>query len=119
MAVLIVGTSAAAVTLVIVVGVVMVRPGATVGKATADYPQQISAAVVYARLHGMPLILDRRLRVFASRHDVWSQALPAPDDVARYWSVRRWPQHLLGIVGACLEVVECPGALAPRGFAVG
>lgn len=98
--VVIAGTVAAAAMLMLVTCVVMLRPGTTVEKATANYPPRITAtAVVYARLHGMPLVLDRRLRVFASRHEVWSQALTAPDGAARHWSVRRWPQHLLGIVG--------------------
>src|SRR5258706_1745773 len=75
------------------------RPGSWVSPAKGTYPAPAAANVgVVAQLRAAPVILDRRLRVFATRNDVWAEPLTAPNGTNSYWSYHRWPAEVVGIV---------------------
>ncbi|MEU7870056.1 PQQ-binding-like beta-propeller repeat protein [Dactylosporangium sp. NPDC049140] len=88
-----------AVVLCVSVPLLALRPGSRVSPAKGAYPAPAVAKVgVVAQLRAAPVILDGRLRVFATRNDVWAEPLTAPDGNDSYWSYHRWPAEVLGIV---------------------
>ncbi|MEU4681147.1 PQQ-binding-like beta-propeller repeat protein [Micromonospora sp. NPDC023737] len=92
---------AAAVALVscISVPLLVLRPGSRLSPAEVPYPAPAAASVgVVAQLRAAPLILDGRLRVFATQNDVWAEPLTAPDGTDSYWSYHRWPAEVVGVV---------------------
>jgi outer membrane protein assembly factor BamB len=81
------------------VPLLMLRPGSRLSTAETPYPPPAAASVgVVAQLRAAPLILDRRLRVFATQNDVWAEPVTAPERTASYWSYHRWPAQVVGIV---------------------
>ncbi|HET8659903.1 MAG TPA: PQQ-binding-like beta-propeller repeat protein [Micromonosporaceae bacterium] len=58
-----------------------------------------SATGVISELGRTPLIVDDRLRVFAGPRQVWADGPTAVHtEVTPYWSFRRWPQEVTGVV---------------------
>jgi len=97
--------------LVVVAGVVVHRvfaPGEVLARPTAAYPPApaVAAPGVVGTLPSAPLIVDGRLRVVADKRQVSadgpvdSRYLNTP-----YWSLRRWPAQVLGVVAAGSTVV--------------
>jgi len=53
----------------------------------------------FSELRAAPLVVEGRLRVYAERYRVWSDA-PVGERYERtpYWSFRRWPAQVVGVV---------------------
>jgi outer membrane protein assembly factor BamB len=84
-----------------VVGYRVLAPAETLTPATGPYPAEPAMAgpVRYGALTGAPLILDRRLRVFAEPRRVWADTpVTAKVQLTPYWAYRRWPASVNGIV---------------------
>ncbi|MGI5240101.1 PQQ-binding-like beta-propeller repeat protein [Dactylosporangium sp. CA-139066] len=82
-----------------------VRPGEWVTAATRPYPEVAPSPVpgVIASLRAAPLIVDRRLRVSTSTHDVWAELLDAPDGVTPFWSYHKFPAQVVNAVAVDAE----------------
>jgi outer membrane protein assembly factor BamB len=77
----------------------LIRPGEWVTEASQRYPDPPALSqTVIAELRAAPLIVDHRLRVFATKHDVWAEPLAAPDGVAPFWSYHLFPAQVSGVV---------------------
>ncbi len=62
---------------------------------------------VYGPLLRMPLLVDGRLRVYAEQREVWAeQPATAKSSLTPYWSLRRWPQQVQGVVATGTTVVS-------------
>lgn len=96
---------------VLVLGIVLHRTFAardTVRTADGAYPAlpEVSAEVYGALLHA-PLLVDGRLRLYAGEHSVWAdQPATKKSSLTPYWSLRRWPGQVLGVVVAGTTVVS-------------
>lgn len=91
-------------------GVVAYRvlsPAETVTVATTAYPEAPATRPgVIGSLPAAPLIVDGRLRIYASTRQVRADGpVDARTQRTPYWSYRRWPQELLGVVAAGTTVV--------------
>ncbi len=75
-------------------------PGETLDLADAPYPAPVTALPkVYGEILHAPLIVDGRVRVYGGKSRVWSDAtVDAHMTTSAYWSYRRWPQQLVGLV---------------------
>jgi outer membrane protein assembly factor BamB len=100
-----------AVTGVIAVGGVIayrvLAPAETVTVATTAYPAAPATQPgVIGSLPAAPLIVDGRLRIYAATRQVRADGpVDARTQRTPYWSYRRWPQELLGVVAAGTTVV--------------
>ncbi|MEU8328318.1 PQQ-binding-like beta-propeller repeat protein [Micromonospora sp. NPDC048839] len=76
--------------------------------AQADYPQAARpAAGVVGRLPVAPLIVDGRLRVYAAHRQVYAdRPVDGRHRTTPYWSYRRWPAELTGVVASGRTVVS-------------
>jgi outer membrane protein assembly factor BamB len=102
-----VGTVVALV-LLAVVGVRAFAPKDSVQLARTPYPAlpQVQP-VLYAQLLRTPLLVDGRLRVYGAQREVWAeQPATAKSSLTPYWSLRRWPAQLLGVVAVGTTVVS-------------
>jgi hypothetical protein len=83
-----------------VVGYRVLAPAETAVGAQGTYPDRPAAEPVrYGELTSAPLIVDGRLRVFADARRVWADtALTSRTEVTPYWSYRRWPAEVAGVV---------------------
>jgi hypothetical protein len=80
----------------------VLRPSEVVNPAAVAYPTTIDLAPgKVGALVTTPLIIDDRLRVFAKKREVWADG-PADYHYERsaYWSYRRWPAEVVGVVVA-------------------
>jgi outer membrane protein assembly factor BamB len=106
-----VGAVAVAVIGVLAVGGVIayrvLAPAETVTVATTAYPAAPAAQPgVIGSLPAAPLIVDGRLRIYAAPRQVRADGpVDARTQRTPYWSYRRWPQELLGVVAAGTTVV--------------
>jgi hypothetical protein len=106
-----VGAVAVAVTGVMAVGGVIayrvLAPAETVTVATTAYPAAPAARPgVIGSLPAAPLIVDGRLRIYAATRQVRADGpVDARTQRTPYWSYRRWPQELLGVVAAGTTVI--------------
>ncbi|MFG1774980.1 PQQ-binding-like beta-propeller repeat protein [Micromonospora sp. NPDC049048] len=75
--------------------------------ARAEYPSAASpAAGVVGRLPVAPLIVDGRLRVYAAHRQVYAdRPVDGRHRTTPYWSYRRWPATLDGVVASGTTVV--------------
>jgi outer membrane protein assembly factor BamB len=82
------------------VGYRLLSPAETAVPASQIYPERPGAtATRYGELTSAPLIVDGRLRVYADARRVWSDAsVTAPTETTPYWSYRRWPAEVVGVV---------------------
>lgn len=91
------------------VGYRVLRPGELVDGAKKPYPTQAPAAQpkVYGTLLAAPIVVDARLRVYAGKREVYAD-LPVnvKSSVSRYWSYRRWPGQVQGVVAVGTTVVS-------------
>ncbi|WP_433648742.1 PQQ-binding-like beta-propeller repeat protein [Micromonospora zamorensis] len=76
--------------------------------ARGDYPAPARpAAGVIGRLPVAPLIVDGRLRVYAAHRQVYAdRPVDGRYRTSPYWSYRRWPAELTGIVASGSTVVS-------------
>lgn len=83
-----------------VVGYRVLRPVDTATEAQGPYPDRPAAEPVrYGELTAAPLIVDGRLRVFSDGRRVWADtALTSKTEMTPYWSIRRWPAEVVGVV---------------------
>jgi hypothetical protein len=100
--------SAVAIVALAVMAACTAEPAEVHTPANGTYPARPSAAPeTVLALRGAPLIVDGRLRVFASKHEV---AADGPVDVAPatppYWSLRRNQVDLQGVVAVGKTVVS-------------
>jgi outer membrane protein assembly factor BamB len=91
------------------VGYRVLRPGELVDRAKSAYPTQAPTAQpkVYGTLLAAPIVVDGRLRVYAGKREVYAD-LPVnvKSSVSRYWSYRRWPGQVQGVVAVGTTVVS-------------
>lgn len=75
-------------------------PADVVTPATKPYPEPvIPAPGPIGALVSAPLVLDDRIRVFATKRQVWADAPPNfKYERSALWSLRRWPAQLIGVV---------------------
>ncbi|SCL34867.1 PQQ-like domain-containing protein [Micromonospora rhizosphaerae] len=86
-----------------------VRPGEWASAAAGPYPSPESTSPgVVAELPAIPLIVDGRLRVFATKHDVWAEPLTAPAGSKPFWSYHRFPATVTGVVVASAHRQQSP-----------
>ncbi|MEU2614455.1 PQQ-binding-like beta-propeller repeat protein [Micromonospora sp. NPDC007271] len=91
-----------------VVGHRVLAPAEVETAARAGYPAAVTPAVgVVGRLPVAPLIVDGRLRVYAADRQVYAdQPVDRGYRVTPYWSYRRWPARLSGVVADGTTVVS-------------
>jgi hypothetical protein len=68
---------------------------------TVPYPevQVITDDRPFSELRAAPLVIEGRLRVYAEKWRVWSDApVGARYETTPYWSFRRWPAQVVGVV---------------------
>ncbi len=83
------------------VGWRVLRPTASFDRAGTAYPVRAAAANAAwsGSLQHAPLIVDGRLRVYAEARRVWADdTVTARYETTPYWSYRRWPAQLVGVV---------------------
>ena len=83
-----------------VIGYRVLTPADTLVAASSPYPLAPSVGPVrYGELVSAPLIVDGRLRIYAEARRVWADAeLTARREVTPFWSFRRWPAEVAGVV---------------------
>ncbi|MEV7984914.1 PQQ-binding-like beta-propeller repeat protein [Micromonospora sp. NPDC085948] len=93
---------------VVVIGYRVLAPAEVSTVAQADYPQAARpAAGVVGRLPVAPLIVDGRLRVYAAHRQVYAdRPVDGRHRTTPYWSYRRWPAELTGVVASGRTVVS-------------
>ncbi|MET7668417.1 PQQ-binding-like beta-propeller repeat protein [Micromonospora luteifusca] len=76
--------------------------------ARGDYPAAARPATgVVGRLPAAPLIVDGRLRVYAAHRQVYAdQPVDGRYRTSPFWSYRRWPAELTGVVASGSVVVS-------------
>ncbi|MFC8849444.1 MULTISPECIES: PQQ-binding-like beta-propeller repeat protein [unclassified Micromonospora] len=86
----------------------VLAPAGVETPARAAYPAAATPAVgVVGRLPAAPLIVDGRLRVYAATRQVYAdQPADARNRVTPYWSYRRWPAEVSGVVADGTTVVS-------------
>lgn len=82
------------------IGYRVLAPAEMRSPARTPYPTRgPSATGVISELWRTPLIVDDRLRVFAGPRQVWADGPTASrTETTPYWSFRRWPQEVTGVV---------------------
>ncbi|MBE1486566.1 outer membrane protein assembly factor BamB family protein [Plantactinospora soyae] len=96
--------AAAVAVLAVVASAVIVHrvlaPAEVITPARAGYPAPVTVQPgVIGTLNAAPLIVDGRLRVYATARQVRAdQPLDAPTRRTPYWSFRRWPAEVTGLV---------------------
>jgi outer membrane protein assembly factor BamB len=68
---------------------------------TVPYPevQVITDERPFSELRAAPLVVDGRIRVYAEQYRVWSDApVGVRYETTPYWSFRRWPAQVVGVV---------------------
>ncbi|WP_229400957.1 outer membrane protein assembly factor BamB family protein [Micromonospora okii] len=86
----------------------VLAPAEVVTAARATYPASVNPAIgVVGRLPVAPLIVDGRLRVYAATRQVYAdQPADSRYRVTPYWSYRRWPAEVSGVVAEGTTVVS-------------
>jgi outer membrane protein assembly factor BamB len=90
------------------VGYRVFRPGELVDAAKATYPSTVPVAQpkVYGTLLASPLLVDMRLRVYAAKRDVYADTpVNVESSLSHFWSYRRWPAQVTGVVAVGATVV--------------
>ncbi|MBF9134338.1 PQQ-binding-like beta-propeller repeat protein [Plantactinospora sp. S1510] len=85
----------------------VLAPAEVVTPARSDYPAPTTVPPgVIGTLNAAPLIVDGRLRVYATNRQIRAdQPLDAPTRRTPYWSFRRWPAEVSGLVADGATVV--------------
>jgi len=99
-------------TVVVVAGLAAVayrvfEPRETLTRPTIPYPASvmISDDRPFSELRAAPLVVEGRLRVYAEKFRVWSDA-PVGEryESTPYWAFRRWPAQVVGVVSMTTPV---------------
>ncbi|RLP92778.1 PQQ-binding-like beta-propeller repeat protein [Micromonospora sp. CV4] len=101
----------AALLAIVAVAVIVHRvlaPAEVSTEARGTYPAAAQPAVgVVGRLPVAPLIVDSRLRVYAAHRQVYAdRPVDGRHRTSPYWSYRRWPAELTGVVASGRTVVS-------------
>ncbi|SCG53099.1 outer membrane protein assembly factor BamB family protein [Micromonospora inositola] len=100
---------AAVLTVAVVAAIVyrVLAPAEVITPARAAYPPAATPPVgVIGRLPVAPLIVDGRLRVYAGTRQVYAdQPIDGKHRVTPFWSYRRWPAKLAGVLASGTMVV--------------
>ena len=91
------------------VGYRVFRPGELVDAAKSSYPSTAPVAqpMVYGTLLATPLLVDLRLRVYAAKRDVYADTpVDVKSSLSHFWSYRRWPAQVTGVVAVGATVVS-------------
>ncbi|MDG4828102.1 PQQ-binding-like beta-propeller repeat protein [Solwaraspora sp. WMMD1047] len=93
---------------VAVVGYRVLAPAEVLTPATTAYPAAPAApAGVIGTLNAAPLLVEGRLRVYATTRRVWAdQPVDAATRRTPYWAYRRWPAQLVGVAVTGTTVVS-------------
>lgn len=85
----------------------VLAPAETMTLASDAYPEPPAANAAPVRLASAPLLVDGRLRVYATTRQVRADG-PIDWRVQRtpYWSYRRWPAQLVGVAAVGSRVVS-------------
>ena len=78
-------------------------PHETLTQPTVPYPesQVITDERPFSELRAAPLVVEGRLRVYAEKWRVWSDApVGVRYESTPYWAFRRWPAQVVGVVTA-------------------
>lgn len=86
----------------------VLAPAEVVTSARLAYPPAPDAPPgVIGTLNAAPLIVDGRLRVYATTRRVWAdQPVDAATRRTPYWAFRRWPAQVVGVVASGTMVVS-------------
>lgn len=81
----------------------VLAPHETLTRPTVAYPDAVIVTDErpFSELRAAPLVLEGRLRVYAEKWRVWSDA-PVGEryESTPYWAFRRWPAEVVGVVSA-------------------
>ncbi|GAA5202179.1 hypothetical protein GCM10023322_83520 [Rugosimonospora acidiphila] len=91
-----------------VAGYRALAPGAIADRAETAYPRSAPSAQpgVYGTLLAAPIVVDGRLRVYASKQQVYADdPVNIKSTMSPFWSYRRWPAQVLGVVAVGTTVV--------------
>ena len=99
----VVAASLVALAALTVIGYRVFAPAETLTAPTVPYPavQVITDERPFSELRAAPLVVEDRLRVYAEKWRVWSDA-PVGEryESTPYWAFRRWPAQVVGVVTA-------------------
>jgi hypothetical protein len=99
----------AALVLTAIVGYRVFAPTETVDAAKTAYPASAPTArpKVYGTLLASPIVVDGRLRVYAAARQVYADLpVDVKSSMSPFWSYRRWPAQVLGVVASGTTVVS-------------
>jgi outer membrane protein assembly factor BamB len=104
-------TVAALVTVLLLglLGYRVLAPRDTVHLAQGRYPKLpvVQQARVFGLLLRTPLLVDGRLRIYASVREVWAdQPATTKSSLTPYWSLRRWPAQLQAVAAVDTTVLS-------------
>jgi outer membrane protein assembly factor BamB len=90
------------------VGYRVFRPRETLMRPTIPYPTTVPIITddrPFSELRAAPLVVEGRLRVYAEKWRVWSDA-PVGEryESTPYWAFRRWPAQVVGVVSMTTAV---------------
>ncbi|TDC77098.1 pyrrolo-quinoline quinone [Micromonospora sp. KC606] len=90
------------------IGYRVLAPAEVVTPARGDLPPPVTPAVgVIGRLPAAPLVVEGRLRVYAAQRQVYAdQPADRRYRVTPFWSYRRWPAQLNGVLVSDATVVS-------------
>jgi hypothetical protein len=91
-----------------VIGYRVLAPTDMLSSAQTPYPiTQAATSGISSELARTPLIVDDRLRVYAAKRQVWADTpLSARTETTPFWSLRRWPAQVVGVVTVGRSVVS-------------
>jgi outer membrane protein assembly factor BamB len=87
----------------------VLAPNAISDQARTAYPGTAATArpVVYGTLLAAPIVIDGRLRVYADKQQVSADdPIGIKSSMSPFWSYRRWPAQLVGVVAVGTTVVS-------------
>ncbi|BCJ43234.1 hypothetical protein GCM10010168_00240 [Actinoplanes ianthinogenes] len=93
----------------VLVGWRILKPAEVLATATSPYPEAtvVDHAKITSRLSLAPLLVEDRLRVYGSKHQVRAdQPVTGKFVQTARWSLRRWPEQLNAVVLAGTTVVS-------------
>jgi outer membrane protein assembly factor BamB len=84
-------------------------PRETRHTAQTAYPEDPARATpgLYGTLLFAPIVVDDRIRVYAAQREVWAdEPVDIKASLSPFWSYRRWPAEVLGVVAVGTTVVS-------------
>jgi len=90
---------------VALVGYRVFKPQETLTRPDVAYPSvmMITDERPFSELRAAPLVVENRLRVYAEKRRVWSDApVGGRYEATPYWSYRRWPAQVVGVASVSI-----------------